>query len=89
MTLAIPVANPRNRTKRRINPVTDKSYSLHEFGRLLDPPVTYETVLAWKNEGLKSGRGVVVRLETFRGTRGLRTTMSAYFRFIAALNDDA
>lgn len=85
MTQATPVAKQQ---RNRINPAVEKGYSIYEFGKAVDPPVHYDTVNAWINEGLKSNRGCVVKLKTFRGTRGRRTTMEAYWRFIDELNDD-
>lgn len=86
MTQGLQVA--ARKRKRRINVVTEKGYSLHEFGRAIDPPVLYETVLKWVTRGLKSNTGKTVFLETYRGPRGQRTTMESYWRMIQQLNDD-
>lgn len=75
------------RRRRKINHREEKPVLLSEFGKLLDPPITYWTVRDYWETGRESESGKVVRLETMLTPTGRATTLEAYHRFIDQLND--
>lgn len=75
------------RKRRKINTRKEKPISLRAFGKLVEPPVTYDNMLSLVKDGRESISGKVVTLEKVKMPYGFATTWEAWHRFIDRMND--
>lgn len=72
-----------------IDPIAEQVEVIDRIRHKLPGKPTYHTVMEWWRNGRLSDSGVLVKLETVKLTNGRGTSLAAYKRFIAKINDGA